>query len=147
MVSSSESAVVDTSLTISGARAYYTHFVLHNWNDEECRKILRNLMPAMTPRYSKILLNEFILPDEDCPSQFAARDITMMVLLAAMERTETQWVELVRSVGLDVVRIWRSPYSKADEAVIEAMLPDSWGTQKPASLEGGLHHTSGLKLL
>ncbi|MCJ1366556.1 hypothetical protein MMC16_005685 [Acarospora aff. strigata] len=31
------------------ARVYYSHFVLHDWPDEKCRIILRNLMSAMKP--------------------------------------------------------------------------------------------------
>lgn len=30
-----------------GARAYYMHSILHDWNDDNCRRILTTLVPAM----------------------------------------------------------------------------------------------------
>ena len=110
-----------------GARIYYTHFVLHDWPDDKCRDILRNLMAAMKPNYSKILLNESVLPDMDCPSFLAAGDINMMSIMGGMKRTEGQWEELLRSVDLRIVKIWRPPNPRNEEAVIEAVLPVSSG--------------------
>ncbi|MCJ1392558.1 hypothetical protein MMC18_005426 [Xylographa bjoerkii] len=111
---------------VKGARAYFTHFVMHNWPDEKCRVILRNLISAMKPGYSKIILNETVLPDTDCPSWFATNDIDMMAILAGLQRSRTQWIELLQSVDLDVVRIWTSPDSEDSEGVIEAMLRDGY---------------------
>ena len=105
-----------------GARVYYFHHVFHNWSDERAMSILRNLVPALVPGYSKILLNESVLPDRDCPAMSAAQDINMMCILGGQKRARQQWMELVRAAGLEVVRIWESPHV-SDEAVIEAMLP------------------------
>ena len=105
-----------------GARAYYTHFVLHDWPDDKSRDILRNLMTAMTPGYSKILLNESVLPDMGCPSYLAAGDINMMSIMAGKKRSRGQWLELLHSVGLKLIRVWNSPDGGNDEGVIEAML-------------------------
>lgn len=80
-------------------------------------------MAAMKPGYSKILLNEFVLPDTDCLSFLAAGDINMMLIMGGMKRTEGQWEELLRSVDLRIVKIWKSPKPRNEEAVIEAVLP------------------------
>ena len=106
-----------------GARVYYTHFVLHNWPDNKCRHILRNLITAMKPNYSKILLIESVLPDTGCPSPLAAGDTNMMSIMGRMKRTEGQRLEVLRSVDLHVVKIWISLNSRNEEAVIEAVLP------------------------
>ena len=106
-----------------GARVYYTHFVLHDWPDDKCCQILRNLITAMKPNYSKLLLNESVLPDVDCPSSLAAGDLNMMSIMGGMKRTKGQWEELLRSVDLHVVKIWKSPNLGSEEAVIEAVLP------------------------
>ena len=82
-------------------------------------------MVAMKPNYSKILLNESVLPDTDCPSFLAAGDINMMSIMGGMKRTEKQWEELLRSVDLHVVKIWKSPNPRNEEAIIEAVLPGS----------------------
>lgn len=79
-------------------------------------------MTAMTPGYSKVLLNESVLPDMGCPSYLAAGDINMMSIMAGKQRSRGQWLELLQSVGLNVIRIWNSLDSGNDEGVIEAML-------------------------
>lgn len=46
-----------------GARVYYFRSILQDWLDDKCKLILAHLASAMKPGYSKILLNELILPD------------------------------------------------------------------------------------
>ncbi|KAF4627642.1 hypothetical protein G7Y89_g10513 [Cudoniella acicularis] len=111
-----------TEQPVKSARVYYTHFLLHDFSDKKCREILRNLMPAMKPGYSKILLNESVLPERDCPAFFAAGDLNMMSCLAGIKRTEKQWVDLVSLVGLELVKIWKNPFSDDEEGVIEVVL-------------------------
>ena len=78
-------------------------------------------MMAMKGGYSKILLNEAVMPKTNCNSMFGATDMHMMAILGGMERNERQWIDLLQSVDLDVVKIWNSP-DEGDEALIEAML-------------------------
>ncbi|KAI9687997.1 MAG: hypothetical protein M1820_010349 [Bogoriella megaspora] len=111
-----------TPQPVRGARAYYTHDVLHDWPDDKCREILRHLMTALRPAYSKILLNESILPDKDCPSYWAAGDINMMAILAGKKRTRSDWIEIIQSVGFTNVRIWNSPFLSDEEGIIEITL-------------------------
>lgn len=106
---------------IVGAKVYYTHFLLHDFSDDKCREILRHVSKAMSPAYSR--LNEAVLPERGCPSFFAAADITMMSVLSAKMRSKRQWTELVESAGLQVVRIWDSPYHGDNEGIVEAIIP------------------------
>ena len=76
----------------------------------------------MAPGYSKLILNESVMPDMDCPAFFAAGDINMMSILAGIKRSRSQWMELLQSAGFVAVRIWTSPYSEDEEGVIEAMV-------------------------
>lgn len=78
-------------------------------------------MTAMQVGYSKILLNEAIVPKTNCGSWFGAADINLMAVLGGMERTQNQWIDLLQSVDLEVVKIWNSPH-EGDESIIEAML-------------------------
>jgi hypothetical protein len=45
---------------VQGARAYFMRSVLHDWPDEQCRKILKNLKDVMTPGYSRILISDCV---------------------------------------------------------------------------------------
>ena len=98
--------------------------MLHDWPDDECRAILLNLKSAMKPRYSKLLLNESVLPDIDYPSFFATGDIKMISVLGGEKRTELKWTEPIKSVGLSLKKIWKSPFDNDEEGVVEAMLKD-----------------------
>ena len=108
------------TLRCTGARAYYFHSILHDWNDENCRKILKNLIPAMTRGYSKILLNENVVPKRNAFWETTGLDLVMMITFSSYERTEEQWYELLQSVGLRIIKIWT--YEKGSESLIEAEL-------------------------
>lgn len=84
----------------SGSRVYFLHYNLHNWDDDKCISILKNIASAMTPGYSKILINEWILPDTGASLQEASLDMQMMMAFGGMERGESQWKELLERSGL-----------------------------------------------
>jgi hypothetical protein len=92
---------------------------MHDYSDEKCREILQHVVKAMKPGYSKLLIFEYILPDVGTPLWPALLDIQMMASLSGMERTESQWVRLLNSVGLDVVKFWKA--SDEREGLIEAV--------------------------
>ena len=103
-----------------GARVYYLRNVLHDWPDDKCKLILVHLASAMKPGYSKILLNELVLPDQGCGIIAAQVDITMMACCAATERSEKQWHELIDSAGLKIEKIWTDVPEA--ESIIELVL-------------------------
>lgn len=89
-----------------------------NRPDEKCREILANLKTAMTPGYSRLLINEMVVPASNPSSWATSIDLTMLALVAAKERTEGEWQTLLGESGFKVVKIWREDH--ATEAVIEA---------------------------
>lgn len=74
----------------------------------------------MTPGYSKVLINENVVPDTGAHWQATALDIVMMADFGAKERTGRQWHQLIESVGLKVVKIWTPLHSA--ESLIECEL-------------------------
>lgn len=82
-----------------GAKAYYLRNIMHDWPDDRCVKILKHLKDAMAEE-SMILVDEMVLPDTGASWKQAQKDIQMMAGLAAMERSESQWKDLVRKAGL-----------------------------------------------
>lgn len=74
----------------------------------------------MTKGYSKILINENIIPDKDAHWLITSIDLVMMSVCASGERTESTWRSLLTSVGLRVVKIWT--YEEGAESLIEAEL-------------------------
>ncbi|KAK8024422.1 O-methyltransferase- family 2 [Apiospora rasikravindrae] len=92
---------------IKGARAYYLHSVLHDWPDDRAAAILHRIKAAMRPCYSKLLLNENVIPRTGAYWETSALDLVMLSLLSARERTERDWYDLVEGrCGLRIVKIW-----------------------------------------
>jgi hypothetical protein len=84
--------------------------------------ILKQIVSAMKPGYSKLLINKNIIPDKEADWQVTALDMTMMTLFASKERTSSDWSQLLESpeIGLKIVRIWGVKHSQ--ESLIECEL-------------------------
>jgi hypothetical protein len=109
-----------TPQPIRGSRAYFTHAVLHDWNDKDTRKILDNVVRAMKKGYSKLLLYESVVPPTKANAFQAAMDLALMYVVSAAERSEAVWQQLLAEAGLKVLKIWKNP--AAYENIIEAEL-------------------------
>lgn len=96
------------------------HRILHDWPDNKCLEILKNLASAMIKGYSKLLVYDFVIPDKGAQGNSTGLDITMMSLFGSSERTEQAWNTLLESAGLKIVKIW--PVEPASESLIEAEL-------------------------
>lgn len=109
-----------TPQPVRGARVYYFRRILHNWNDELALKILQNTVTAMARGYSKIIINDIVMPRRGASSLATNLDLLMMSFFSAMQRTEQQWRDLLRAAGLKIVKVWTA--RGTDENIIEAML-------------------------
>ncbi|KAK3704893.1 hypothetical protein LTR37_013584 [Vermiconidia calcicola] len=110
-----------TPQPIHGARVYYLKMVLHDWPDEQCRQILTSLKPGMKPGWSRILLNEIVIPEQGAGWFETSVDMLMMAVHGARERRESEWRALVEGVeGLRVRRVW--DVEGAVEKVVEVEL-------------------------
>jgi len=63
-----------TPQPIVGADVYYLRNIFHNWSDQYCIKILRNLIPALQPGAS-IVINDVVIPKPGTLSPTRERDI------------------------------------------------------------------------
>ncbi|KAH7191600.1 S-adenosyl-L-methionine-dependent methyltransferase [Fusarium oxysporum] len=109
-----------TEQPIKGARAYYMHSVLHDWSDDTCLKILAQVKAAMKPGYSKLLINENVIPNTGAQWEATALDIMMLTLLASRERTQENWEKLLGGAGLKIRNIWT--VANGVESLIECEL-------------------------
>ena len=106
-----------------GARAYFFRSVFHDWFQADAKAILTNIADAMKPGYSKLVIQDLILPDHGADLRQASLDITMYFMPEGIERTLGQWKDLLDSVGLQINRIWSEP--SGIESVIEAELKNT----------------------
>ena len=103
----------------AGADAYVLSRVLHDWTDDDARRVLTACRAAMSPG-SRLLVVEAILPERAADQPAVIRmDLHMLVLLGARERTEAEFRHLLATAGFEVRRVvpTRSP---AGLSVIEA---------------------------
>jgi hypothetical protein len=103
---------------VPGADIYVLSSVLHDWNDEENRRILASIATAATPG-ARLLVIEGVVPAGDEPHPTKAIDLTMLGMTTGMERTEQEFRELLDSAGFTLDRIvpTSTPHS-----IIEATL-------------------------
>jgi SAM-dependent methyltransferase len=85
-----------TPQPIVGADAYFMRQVLHNWNDDECVKILQAVVPALERSRpgTPLLINEGIVPEPGTRTRFEEgmmRQIDMLLMV--------QWSTKQRSVA------------------------------------------------
>lgn len=109
-----------TPQPVLGARAYFMHTVLHDWTDDMATRILANVAAGMERGYSRLLVHESLVSNVKPLARVTTSDITMMAILAAKERSEAEWRELLERAGLRIIKIWRPVHSV--ESIIEAEL-------------------------
>ena len=111
------------SLTDSfqGASAYFYQRIFHDWNDEDCKSILKSLKPAMEP-HSKLLICDVVVPDQQPSPLKVLRDINML-LIGGRERGEREWKDLLSGEGFSIEKI-HGLYN-TNNSIIEASLPQN----------------------
>ena len=96
------------------------HSCLHDWPDDKCVEILANLRSAMTKGYSKLLINENVVPDKGAHWATTALDVLMLACFSSCERTEPNWHRLLQSAGFKITKIWT--HEPGTESLIEVEL-------------------------
>lgn len=90
-----------------GGDVYLLKSIVHDWEEERAREILRVCRSAMSPR-SKLVLVERELPeridDPEAALPTVMMDLQMMIVLGGRERTHGEYAELLASAGLRLDR-------------------------------------------
>lgn len=92
--------------------------ILHDWNDEECVRILTCCAAAMDPG-SRLVVIEQLIGDVDQPGSASLLDLNMLTVATGRERTIAEYHGLFEAAGLKPARVieTNSPYAFL-EAVI-----------------------------
>lgn len=104
-----------------GAHVYYLHSILHDWDDHHAQKILQHIRNAMIPGYSKLLINDVLMPMRGASRRDTSVNLHMMAKLGGRERTGEALSALVNGLGLRVRKIWSSDSSET--SILELDLP------------------------
>ncbi|MGW8781204.1 methyltransferase [Streptomyces sp. NPDC055796] len=85
-----------------GGDVYVLSRVLHDWDDDRCREILRHCARAM-PAHADLLIVERLLPADGSPSLATAWDLHMLCNVGGRERRAEHYARLLADAGLQLV--------------------------------------------
>ncbi|KAF3901332.1 O-demethylpuromycin-O-methyltransferase [Dactylellina cionopaga] len=124
---------------IKNADVYWLRYILHDWSDDYCVRILNGIKAGMGPR-SRLLICEQVmnttLGDPLLPSAPAllpanygyftryshTRDLELMAFMNGIERKPTEFRALVERAGLHLNKFWKT---RSQVGLVEVVLPNS----------------------
>src|SRR6266581_8357774 len=96
----------DMFATVPAADAYMMKMILHDWNEEECARILTNISRAASSG-ARVFIIEHVIPRPDAPHFAKLFDIHMMCWGTGRERTVDEHTALLKQAGWSSVRTWQ----------------------------------------
>ena len=87
-----------------GADLYLMKSILHDWNDDDCQKILVNVRRAMAAT-SRLLIAEDLVCGPNQPCQAKQRDINMLVRTGGRNRTEQEYRSVLTRGSFRTTRV------------------------------------------
>lgn len=107
--------------SIPNADAVFMKWIMHDWNDEDCVKILQNSRKAIPEKSGKVILVDLVL-DTQNNAPFADMGLVADLLMVAhtsggKERTENEWKKILKEGGFPRYKIIKIP---ALPSIIEA---------------------------
>ena len=100
----------------AGSDTYMMRHIIHDWNDDQCATILRNIHKVL-PATGKLLVIESVIEKGNEPSFGKILDLTMLLIPGGMERTREEFTALLGKAGFMITRIVPTA---AQVSVIEA---------------------------
>jgi ubiquinone/menaquinone biosynthesis C-methylase UbiE len=100
-----------------GGDCYILSSVIHDWDDEQSLRILRQCRGAMD-QGSRLLLVECMIPDSPEPVFSKLLDLQMLVMTGGRERTEPQFKDLLASAKFRLTNIIPTA---VPECIVEAL--------------------------
>lgn len=88
----------------AGGDAYLLSHIIHDWDEDRCLVILRNIRKAMNAA-GRLLIMEMVLPAGDVPHPGKMLDVLMLVVTGGQERTEAEYKILLSKAGLRLTRV------------------------------------------
>lgn len=87
-----------------GGDAYLLKRIIHDWNDIDAIKILKNCADSLTEE-GRVLVVETVIPPGNEPFFGKNLDLHMMMITGGLERTEEEYRTLFSMAGLELVRV------------------------------------------
>jgi hypothetical protein len=93
----------------AGGDGYLLKHILHDWNDDDCVRILKSIHAASKPR-ARLFVIEAVIEPGNAPHFAKLLDLQMLVLThGGRERTKPEWRALLKAGGFSLERIVPTP--------------------------------------
>ncbi|KAG8526570.1 uncharacterized protein KY384_008771 [Bacidia gigantensis] len=134
---------------VKNAEVYFFRWILHNWSDKYCVKILRALISALKPG-ARVLIQDLLIPEAGTLSPFAERnvryvksaahvhnhsveanfeyswtDLGMLAMENAKERDRSDWTELLKEADPRFILKCINTPVKSELSMVEVVWEDS----------------------
>jgi ubiquinone/menaquinone biosynthesis C-methylase UbiE len=84
--------------------AYLLKWIIHDWNDEQCVTILKNIRRSIASN-GVVLIVDSVIPKGNEPFFGKLMDLNMLVMTGGRERTEEEFKQLLAAGGFRLLRI------------------------------------------
>jgi SAM-dependent methyltransferase len=89
----------------AGGDVYILKSIIHDWDDERARAILKNIGRAMKPD-AKLLLVETVIPERSSEPSFSQLgDLHMLVMTGGRERSAAEFAALFDAAGIKLLNV------------------------------------------
>jgi hypothetical protein len=102
----------------AGGDAYLLRHLLHDYDDDDCLRMLRNIRAAMPPS-ARVLVLEKPVPTDDTPGPGRWLDLHVMLLTGGRERTVPEYDALFARAGLKLTRVLPTAHPAVE--IVEAV--------------------------
>lgn len=93
---------------VPSSDAYFMKMILHDWDDKECEKILSNIQKSAAAE-ARLFIIEHIVPGPETSHFSKLFDVHMLCVLSGRERTEEEYLGLLKQSGFNHVRTYFPP--------------------------------------
>jgi cobalamin biosynthesis Co2+ chelatase CbiK len=90
--------------------ALFHQWILHDWNDDDCVKILKNCKQAIPPRAAggKVIIIDMVVGSEPSDNRHVETQVLFDLLVMTIdgaERDEQEWKKIFLEAGFEDYRI------------------------------------------
>ncbi|ORX93186.1 S-adenosyl-L-methionine-dependent methyltransferase [Basidiobolus meristosporus CBS 931.73] len=90
----------------SGHEVYFMRFVLHDWDDTECHRILSVIRKAIPP-HGRLLIADTIIEDPPVDRLVQQMNLLMRCLFNGQERVQEDFERILQQADFQVTKIWK----------------------------------------
>jgi hypothetical protein len=113
----------DFFVSVPAADLYLVKLVLHDWDDDSCVAILKNIRAAMNPG-ARVAVVEMLVGEPSDPGPAALMDMNMLAVVPGQERSLAEYEALLSAAGLRRTKV--AP-TGSGQSVIESVAQEAEG--------------------